>query len=161
MPPFNTFSLTDREYMMQRSKGFALIFLLGALLAGVAIGFTADRAMEHNRHGRHGPRSPLDRMAHDLDLNAAQRASFDSILEGRRKQMRQLFDPIRPKMDSLMALGKVMRDSTHEQLRRLLTPEQRVKFDKMHAEAMKREAESRARWNSDRLQSGRPPMEKR
>ncbi len=135
---------------MQRSKGFALIFLVGAFLAGVAVGVTADRTMEHNRPGRHGPRSPLDRMARDLDLNSAQRASFDTILEARRKQMRQLFDPIRPKMDSLMALDKVMRDSTHEQLRLLLTPEQREKFDKMHTEAMKHEAESRARRDSAR-----------
>jgi Spy/CpxP family protein refolding chaperone len=135
--------------MMQRSKGFALIFLLGAFLAGIAVGVTADRTMEH-RHGRHEPRSPVDRMAHDLNLNASQRAAFDSILDGRRKQMHQLFEPIRPQMDSLMALGKVMRDSTHQQLRRLLTPDQQVKFDKMHAEAMKREADLRARRDSGR-----------
>jgi Spy/CpxP family protein refolding chaperone len=142
---------------MQRSKGFALIFLLGAFLAGVAIGVTGDRALEHNRPDRHGPRSPIDRMAHDLDLNAAQRASFDSILDNSRKQMRQLFDPIRPKMDSLMALNKLMRDSTHAQLRRLLTPDQQVKFDKMHAEAMKHEAESRARHDSARSKEKSKP----
>src|SRR6266496_482357 len=108
---------------MQRSKGFALLFLVGAFIAGVAIGFAADRVLTHDRPGRHGPRSPLDRMARDLDLNATQRAAFDSILESRRKQMRQLFDPIRPQMDSLMKIGKVMGDTTHEQLRRILTAE--------------------------------------
>ena len=135
---------------MQRSKGFALLFLIGAFIAGVAIGFAADRVIAHDRPGRHGPRSPVDRMARDLDLNATQRAAFDSILEGRRKQMRQLFDPIRPQMDSLMKIGKVMGDSTHEQLRRILTPVQQVKFDKMHAEAMKRGEDARARWDTDR-----------
>ncbi len=135
---------------MQRSKGFALLFLIGAFIAGVAIGVAADRVVEHDRPGRHGPRSPVDRMARDLDLNAAQRAAVDSILEARRKQMRQLFDPIRPQMDSLMKIGKVMGDSTHEQLRRVLTPEQRVKFDRMHADAKKRGAEARARWDSSR-----------
>lgn len=139
---------------MQRSKGFALIFLVGAFLAGMAIGVMADRTMEH-RHRGHQARTPIDRMAHDLSLTAAQRASFDSILEARRKQMRQLFDPIRPQMDSLMAVGKVMRDSTHQQLRRLLTPDQQVKFDKMHADAMKRESESRARRDSGRAKE--PP----
>jgi Spy/CpxP family protein refolding chaperone len=142
--------------MMQRSKGFALIFLLGAFIAGIAIGVSADRTMEH-RYSRHEPRSPVERMAHDLSLTAVQRASFDSILEGRRKQMRQLFDPIRPQMDSLMALGKVMRDSTHQQLRRLLTPDQQVKFDKMHAEAMKHESESRARRDSGRAKQTQKP----
>jgi Spy/CpxP family protein refolding chaperone len=135
---------------MQRSKGFALLFLIGAFIAGVAIGVAADRVVEHDRPGRHGPRSPVDRMARELDLNAAQRAAVDSILEARRMQMRQLFNPIRPQMDSLMKIGKVMGDSTHEQLRRVLTPEQRVKFDRMHADAKKRGAEARARWDSSR-----------
>jgi Spy/CpxP family protein refolding chaperone len=135
---------------MQRSKEVAVLFLVGAFIAGVAIGFAGDRVMTHDRPGRHGPRSPLDRMARDLDLNATQRAAFDSILESRRKQMRQLFDPIRPQMDSLMKIGKVMGDTTHQQLRRILTPEQQVKFDKMHAEATKRGDDARARWDSDR-----------
>jgi Spy/CpxP family protein refolding chaperone len=141
--------------VMQRSKWFALVLLIGAFIAGIAIGFAADRAVRHDRPGRHGPRSPVDRMARDLDLTPTQRASFDTILEGRRKQMRQLFDPIRPQMDSLMKIGKVMGDSTHEQLRRVLTADQRVKFDKMHAEAVKRGADARARWNSDR-----PPIDR-
>lgn len=135
---------------MQRSKGFALVLLLGAFIAGIATGFAADRAMRHDRPDRHGPRSQVDRMARDLDLTAVQRASFDSILDGRRQQMRQLFDPIRPQMDSLMAIGKVMGDSTHQQLRRVLTPEQRVKFDRFHAESKKRGTDARDRWNSDR-----------
>ena len=135
---------------MQRSKWFALIFLLGAFVAGAAVGVAADRAMRHGRPGAHGPRSPLDRMAHDLNLTAAQRAAFDTILENREKQMRQLFAPVRPQMDSLMALSKVVRDSTHEQLRRVLTPEQRVKFDKMHEEAKKRGADARRRWDMHR-----------
>lgn len=136
--------------MMQRSKWFALILLLGAFIAGVAVGFTVDRVVRHDRRDGPGGRgSPVDKMARDLNLNVIQRAAFDSILEGRRKQMRQLFDPIRPQMDSLMAIGKTMRDSTHEQLRRVLTPAQREKFDRRHAEAMKRDAE-RARRDSGR-----------
>ena len=135
---------------MQRSKWYALLFILGAFVAGAAVGVAGDRMLEHGRPSRHGPRSPLDRMARDLDLTPAQRASFDTILENRRKQMRQRFAPIRPQMDSLMALDKVSRDSTHEQLRRVLTPEQRVKFDKMHEEAKKRGADARRRFDMDR-----------
>lgn len=133
---------------MERSKGFALLLLIGAFIAGVAIGVAGDRIVEHDRPGRHGPRSPVDRMARELNLNATQRAAFDSILEGRQKQMRQLFEPIRPQMDSLMKVGDKMRDGTHEQLKRVLTPEQQVKFDRMHAEAKKRGADARARWES-------------
>jgi Spy/CpxP family protein refolding chaperone len=132
---------------MQRSKWLALVLLIGVFIAGGAIGVAADRAIEH-RHGHHGPPgSQLDRMARELDLTAAQRAQFDTILEKRRTQMRTLFAPIRPQMDSLMALGKVIGDSTHQQLRRILNPDQQAKFDKLHQEAMKRGDEARRRFD--------------
>ena len=146
---------------MQRSKWFALLFLIGAFVAGVAIGVAGDRALEHNRPGRRGPHSQLDRMARELDLTSAQRAAFDTILENRDKQVRQLFAPLRPQMDSLMNLGKVIRDSTHEQLRRVLTPEQRAKFDKMHEEALKRGAEARRRWDRETGPAQAPGSQKR
>jgi len=135
---------------MQRSKWYALVFLLGAFLSGAAIGFAADRAMGHGRQGRHGTRSPLDRMSRDLNLTPGQRATFDTILENREKQMRQLFAPVRPQLDSLMAIGKVIGDSTHEQLKRVLAPEQQVKFDKIRAESRRRGADARKGWDIDR-----------
>ena len=64
-------------------------------------------------------------------------------------------------MDSLMNLGKVIRDSTHEQLRRVLTPEQRAKFDKMHEEALKRGAEARRRWDRETGPAQAPGSQKR
>ena len=132
---------------MQRSKWLALVFILGAFVAGAAVGIAGDRVLEHGRGPRRGG---VDRMARELSLTPAQRASFDTILENRRKQMRQRFAPIRPQMDSLMALDQMSRDSTHEQLRRVLTPEQRVNFDKMHEEAKKRGADARRRFDMDR-----------
>jgi Spy/CpxP family protein refolding chaperone len=131
---------------MQRSKWLALLFILGAFVAGAAVGVAGDRVLEHGRPPRRG----LDRMARELDLTPAQRASFDTILENRRKQMRERFAPIRPQMDSLTALDQLSRDSTHEKLRRVLTPEQRVKFDRMHEEAKKRGADARRRFDMDR-----------
>ncbi len=132
---------------MQRSKWYALVFLLGAFVAGAALGYAAERAMGHGRRDRHGPRSPMDRMSRDLNLTPPQRAAFDTILENREKQMRQLFAPIQPQMDSLMKIGKVIGDSTHEQLKRVLTPEQQVKFDKIRTESRKRGDSARKRWD--------------
>lgn len=132
---------------MQRSKWYALVFLLGAFVAGAAIGYAAERAMGHGRPSRHGSRSPLDRMSRDLDLTPQQRAAFDTILENREKQMRQLFAPIQPQMDSLIRIGKVIGDSTHEQLKRVLTREQQVKFDRLRAESRKRGDSARKRWD--------------
>ena len=132
---------------MQRSKWYALVFLLGAFVAGAALGYAAERAMGHSRPSRHGPRSPLDWMSRDLDLTPPQRAAFDTILENREKQMRQLFAPIRPQMDSLMKIGKVIGDSTHQQLKRVLTPEQQVKFDRIRADSRRRGDSARKRWD--------------
>lgn len=128
---------------MQRSKWYALLFLVGAFVAGAAVGVAGDRTVEHKAPHRGGG---LDRMARELNLTAAQRTAFDSILENRRKQMRELFAPIRPQLDSLTAISEKMRDSTHEQLRKVLTPEQQVKFDRMHEEAKKRAADARRRF---------------
>ena len=63
---------------MQQSKWYALLFLVGAFVAGTAVGVAGDRAMEHNRPMSRGggSRSPLDRMSRDLDLTPAQRAAF-------------------------------------------------------------------------------------
>lgn len=139
---------------MERSKWYALLFLLGAFVAGAAVGVAGDRTLEHRAPARRGG---IDRLAHELDLTAAQRAAFDSILENRRKQMRELFAPIRPQLDSLTALSDKMRDSTHEQLKRVLNPEQQVKFDKMHEEAKKRAAEARRRFDMNGGPGSRGP----
>ena len=133
---------------MQRSKSYALMFLLGAFIAGVALGFTADRLMTQERHGR-GGRPSLDRMAKELKLTPAQRTQFDSITSRRRAQMRELWKPLRPQMDSVQQLAKAVSDSTHEQLKRILTPAQAAKLDAMR-ERGRRRAESRSRSDSQK-----------
>jgi Spy/CpxP family protein refolding chaperone len=124
---------------MQRSKSYALLFLLAAFLAGGALGFTLDRVMSH-RHGR-GDRPSRDRMAKELNLTPAQRTQFDSIMNTRRTQMRELFKPIRPQLDSLQKIARDMGDSTHEQLKKILTPEQARKLDEMRERGRRRAAE--------------------
>ena len=138
---------------MQRSKSYALLFLLAAFVAGIAVGFTGDRWITHRGHNR-GSRPSRESIAKELDLTAAQRAQFDSIMDTRRVQMRELFKPIRPQMDSLQKMAKVMSDSTHEQLKRILNPAQATKLDAMRDKARKREADARARRDRDRGQQG-------
>ncbi|HEU4879206.1 MAG TPA: Spy/CpxP family protein refolding chaperone [Gemmatimonadaceae bacterium] len=139
---------------MQRSKSYALLFLLAAFIAGAALGYTADRVLT-NKHGR-GERPSRDRMARELGLSPAQRAQFDSIMNARRTQMRELFSPIRPQMDSLQKIAKAMGDTTHEQLKKILTPEQAKKLDEMRDRMRKREAASRARADSERARTPGP-----
>jgi Spy/CpxP family protein refolding chaperone len=132
---------------MQRSKSYALMFLLGAFVAGGALGFTADRVMTREKHGR-GGRPSFERMAKELELTPSQRVQFDSITRARRTQMRALWQPLRPQMDSIEKIAKVVGDSTHEQLKRILTPEQGKKLDAMR-ERGRRRAEARARSDSE------------
>ena len=87
-------------------------------------------------------------MAKELELTPSQRVQFDSITRARRTQMRALWQPLRPQMDSIEKIAKVVGDSTHEQLKRILTPEQGKKLDAMR-ERGRRRAEARARSDSE------------
>jgi Spy/CpxP family protein refolding chaperone len=138
---------------MQSSKSTALLFLLVAFIAGIALGYTGDRVLSHGGRGR-SERPSRDRMAKELNLTPAQRTQFDSIMNVRRAEMRELFKPIRPQMDSLQKVAKAMGDSTHEQLKRILSPEQAKKLDEMRDRARKR-VQERARGDSDRTQGPR------
>lgn len=130
---------------MQRSKSYALMFLLAAFIAGGALGFTADRVMTREKKHEHSDSRPSrDRMAKELKLTPAQRVQFDSIMSRRRDQMRDLWKPLQPQMDSVGKIAKELGDSTHEQLKRILTPEQGTKLDKMRERGRKR-AEARSR----------------
>jgi Spy/CpxP family protein refolding chaperone len=124
---------------MERSKSYALVFLLIAFVAGGALGYTGARVIAH-RHER-DQRPSRDRMAQELNLTPTQRAQFDSIMNTRRAQMRELFKPIKPQLDSLQKIAKTMGDSTHEQLKKILTPEQGKKLDEMRERGRRRAAE--------------------
>jgi Spy/CpxP family protein refolding chaperone len=132
---------------MQRSKSYAILFLLIAFIAGGALGYTADRVISHR--SPRDQRPSRDRMARELNLTKTQRAQFDSIMNTRRTQMRELFKPIRPQLDSLQKVARTMGDSTHEQLKRILTPQQAKKLDEMR-ERGRRRAADREREGGDR-----------
>jgi len=107
---------------MQRSKHLAMMFLLGAVLVGGALGFTADRVWMKDA-SCNDPRASRALLSDRLDLNDAQRAALDSILDDRHHQFDSLFKPIRPQMDSIRLRSRA-------QIRALLaTPEQRERFE--------------------------------
>jgi hypothetical protein len=107
---------------MQRSKNLAMMFLLGAVLGGGALGFTADRVWMRDA-ACSDPRASRALLYDRLELNAAQRAAWDSILDDRHRQFDSLFKPIKPQMDSI-------RSRSRAQMRALLTtPQQRERFE--------------------------------
>jgi hypothetical protein len=129
---------------MERSKGYAVMFLLGAFIAGGALGFTADRVMD-TRHGREmrGPRAYRQRMAEELKLTPQQQASVDSLIEQKHRQIVALYKPVKPQLDSIAVLARIVSDSTHAQVKRLLNPDQAAKLDRMREAAHRDLAERR------------------
>jgi len=108
---------------MHRSKQQAIAFLLGALLVGAVLGFSADRMMGGDGHGR--PRSWREaraRMYDDLELTTTQRVAMDSVLDRGRREMQEITRPMRPRLDSVRA-------RTDSAMRQILNDEQRARFD--------------------------------
>jgi Spy/CpxP family protein refolding chaperone len=98
------------------------MFLLGALLAGGVLGFTADRVLNGAHDKAPDIRTLRASFARRLDLTAAQKAVVDSILDDRNRQMMELLMPQRPAMDSIRARARA-------QIRRILTPAQQVEYE--------------------------------
>ena len=142
---------------MERSKGYAMMFLLGAFVAGGALGFTADRVMDvkHGREAR-GPRGYRQRMAEELKLTPAQQASVDSLIEQKHRQIVTLYKPVKPQLDSIAVQARVVSDSTHAQIKRLLNPDQQIKLDRMRAAARRELAERRGGDSVGRPDGGPP-----
>src|ERR1051325_5615162 len=109
---------------MQRSKQQALMFLLGAVLVGGVLGFSADRVMS-----KRPPRiSPRLRMYEDLGITAEQRVKMDSVLDETNCKAGDLMQSIRPAMDSVRAAGR-------QSIIAMMTPAQRVAYDAREARA--------------------------
>lgn len=137
--------------MMQKSKSTAVLFLIGAFLAGGALGFTADHMLGRGKHGSRGGRESMSaRVARELSLSPDQHKSLDSLMERRREQIRAVYRPIRPQLDSLDKVGRAISDTTHAQVRRILNPTQQVKWDAMRDRARKNFEASRKRFNDRR-----------
>jgi Spy/CpxP family protein refolding chaperone len=119
---------------MQRSKQQALMFLLGALLVGAILGFSADRFLGERRPDT--PETKRQAMYDDLQLTAAQRVAMDSLLDQRHCQLARTLATVQPRLDSIRA-------SARAQMDRLLTPEQRTRLDARRAKARERSERER------------------
>lgn len=124
---------------MQRSKQTALMFLLGAVLVGGVLGFSADRVLhEKTKHW-----APRMRMYNDLGLSEMQRSAMDSLLDARNCQIGVVMKPMVPQLDSI-------KKSAHQQVLQILTAEQRAKLELRVAEQQRRDSVSKARRDSIR-----------
>jgi len=121
---------------------------LGLLAAVAALGFAAG-AFTRTGSATAAPidwreRCSYSGMLHDrLGLTDIQRDSLRALMRSQRPAMRALMAPMQPQVDS-------MRNNMRVEIRALLTPEQRVRYDSMIA----REREDRNRGDSGRAAPG-------
>src|SRR6185312_6340028 len=131
---------------MQQSKLVAGLVIIGAFIAGGAIGVAGDRALRpDNASGPVDSHTFWNRTATEWGLTSAQRAVVDSLMDAQRKKISAIYKPLRPTLDSADALAHLVSDSTQDALRRVLNPEQQKKLDALRAEMRKHDAERRAR----------------
>jgi Spy/CpxP family protein refolding chaperone len=104
---------------MQRPKQQALAFLLGAVLVGGVVGFSADRVFRRDDMSLAAKRKA---MYDDLDLQPAQRSAMDSLFDARNCKYDSIFNAIRPALDSL-------RTDTRARTKAILVDAQRAKLE--------------------------------
>ena len=115
---------------MQRSKQQALMFLLGAVLVGGVLGFSANRVLGRDESKTWAPRM---RMYDDLGLSDTQRATMDSLLDDRNCQISAVMRPVKTQLDSI-------KKAAHQQVLQILTPAQREKLELRRQEMAKRDS---------------------
>ena len=125
------------------TRSLALAFVLGALLVGGVLGFTADRVLARDDAcSRYFTRSELrKRFADRLELTDAQRVKVDSILDTKRAARDSIQAPIKSAMAAVS-------DSTTRRIEAVLDAEQRKEFAEMRADRDRRDRE-------DSLERGR------
>ncbi len=119
---------------MRKSKSLALGFLLGALVAGGALGFSLDRVLTRPSCDASTDRQAVRAyMASKLQLSPLQRAQVDSLLDNRHREMARIVAPVRPQLDSV-------REATRVQIKKLLDVGQQRRFQDWVDESKKEEA---------------------
>lgn len=118
---------------MERPKQQALAFLLGALLVGGVLGFSADRVL---RKDDPTPAARRQAFYEDIGLTAAQRPSMDSLLDERNCRMDSVVKTIQPTLDSIKTASRVRMD-------RILTPDQHARIEVRRKDEMRRKEEAR------------------
>ena len=104
---------------MERPKQQALAFLLGAVLVGGVVGFSADRVFRRDDTSIAAKRKAL---YDDLELKPTQRAAMDSLFDARNCKYDAIFRPIQPALDTLKL-------ETRGRINAILTTEQRARLD--------------------------------
>ena len=114
-----------------RPKSLAMMFILGALLTGSALGFAAARVVSKPVVMLNDEKSVREELARELQLTAEQKAVVDSAWEWRRARSREIMANVRPALDSVRDSARVLMmtpldEEQKESFRRLIERNQRM-----------------------------------
>ena len=148
---------TDRG-RIHRIRLLAFAALVVTFLAGALAGMAYERVLSaseppvEKREGRHGSRgaqafAPDGPLGDRLDLTAEQRAKIERILAEDRTKARAIFREMKPRLRARF-------DSTTAAVREVLTPEQRVEFERYRAERRAAMRKRYGRGGGDTLRHG-------
>jgi Spy/CpxP family protein refolding chaperone len=118
--------------MRQRA---AVGVVVALFVVGVAVGaLGANLVNRHRVHsggiggiGGHGTRSMESEMVHRLDLNPEQQRQVHVIFTDAHHEILAVLNEVRPRMNGVM-------DRAHNRIEQILTPEQRVAFERYRLE---------------------------
>ena len=128
-----------------RRRGALALGLAAVLLVtGAAAGIAIDRWLvrEPGRGGerrwweRRRPEALAGRYRHDLDLDEAQARAVAEILSRTWTETRKTFAPVEPQVDAIRRRGD-------DEIRALMRPEQRTRFEEMTSRQEQRRAAMR------------------
>jgi Spy/CpxP family protein refolding chaperone len=105
----------------------AILVVLLTFTAGVMVGVLASHLMI--LHGGHGASlfpttAMVNRLDRRLDLTDAQRAQVEQIIRRHHARIDGMWDDLRPRMRAEI-------DQANAEISRILTPEQRAKFERL------------------------------
>ena len=123
---------------MERPKQQALAFLLGALLVGGVLGFSADRVL---RKDDPTPAARRQAFYEDIGLTDAQRPAMDSLLDARNCRMDSVVKTIQPILDSIKVDSRARMDQ-------ILTPAQHARLELRRKDEAARRATEHKRQQS-------------
>lgn len=114
-----------------RPKSLALMFLLGALLTGSALGFAAGRVVSKPVVMLNDEKSVREELARELKLSPEQAVALDSAWEWRRARSREIMSAVRPALDSVRDSARVLMlarldETQQESFRKLIERNQRM-----------------------------------
>lgn len=110
--------MENRRTGRQALLSVLVVFILGIALGGIGTYLREERVWGAQLP-RHGARQQFYR---DASVTTDQQKQIDAIIDGTRSKYRDLYEPLDAQRASIREQGR-------DQIRAVLTPDQRVKFE--------------------------------